>query len=150
MGSPNLESSPSQDGSIPESIATFRGPVAKEMGAIPLPALLPEEILNAMPSIRPPTPPPEDDRSKQKGGKKLRLLEKAEKPPKDLRLGEVTIRVLERSLNGTKTISTPPPKLSKGERNTKEAWIAGERNNNNNRNGLKRVPSRPFSFIRSR
>jgi U3 small nucleolar RNA-associated protein 16 len=126
-----------------ESATTLQGSIAKETGRLALPAFLPDEILNTIPSVRPPTPPAEDDGRKQRAPKKLKLLNKVEKPAKDLRLGDVTIRVL----RGSPGTSTLPPRVSKGEQNIQNAWIAGKRYNSDN--GLKRVPSRPTSFVRS-
>jgi U3 small nucleolar RNA-associated protein 16 len=148
VGSRKFEQKSPQDDTVSESTATLQGSVSKESGRLALPALLPEEILNAEPVTRPPTPPPESG-DQRKRPQKLKFLDKVEKPPKDLHLGDVTIRVLEDYSSGKKTTPTLPPKMSKAGRNIREAWMSGQRNKNSI-NGLKRTAGGPSSFVRSR
>ncbi|KAL1966092.1 hypothetical protein VTN77DRAFT_4840 [Rasamsonia byssochlamydoides] len=149
VGSRTSELKSAQDDSVSESTATLQGSISKDSGRLALPALLPDEILNAEPVARPPTPPSESDDLKRKKPQKLKFLEKVEKPPKDLHRGGVTIRVLEDRSSSKKTTPTLPPKMSKAGRNIREAWIAGQRNKNNP-NGLRRIAGGPSSFVRSR
>ncbi|KAI9767986.1 MAG: hypothetical protein M1840_005298 [Geoglossum simile] len=83
-----------------------------------LPALLPEEILLAVPTTRPPTPPPQ-----QKSQKNHQSLRKhkifTEKPPKDVKRGPITIRVLEPA---NKVLA---PKVVKASSSIKQSWLAG-------------------------
>ncbi|OXV09695.1 hypothetical protein Egran_02524 [Elaphomyces granulatus] len=140
------ENNTAHDDSVSESTATLQGSIPKENGRSPLPTLLPDEILNAVPAARPPTPPPETSEPKQ-SSKKLKFLDNAMKPPRDLHLGGVTIRVLDEGSSGTQTSSALPPKVSKPGRNIREAWMAGKRNKGNS-NSLRRVAGRPSSFVR--
>ncbi|KAI4130212.1 MAG: hypothetical protein LQ338_001827 [Usnochroma carphineum] len=85
----------------------------------PLPALLPDEILAAKPMTRLPTPSPELVPAKAPMNKKRRFLEESTKPPKDVRKGNVRIRVLE------DTRAVLPPKVSKDSQGIRESWLAG-------------------------
>jgi U3 small nucleolar RNA-associated protein 16 len=143
----NSEYNTTHDDSVSESTATLQGSIPKENGRLPLPTFLPDEILNAVPAARPPTPPPEASESKQ-SSRKLKFLDNAVKPPRELHLGGVTIRVLDEGSSGTQTSSALPPKISKTGRNIREAWMAGKRNKGNT-NNLRRVAGRPSSFVRS-
>ncbi|KAL8800629.1 MAG: hypothetical protein Q9182_005042 [Xanthomendoza sp. 2 TL-2023] len=85
-----------------------------------LPALLPDEILAAEPTVRPPTPPPpQREMPKARVNTKRRFLDKSSKPPKDIQKGNLRIRVLE----DRKKIL--PPKISKSSRKIRESWLAG-------------------------
>ncbi|KAL8732703.1 MAG: hypothetical protein Q9181_003871 [Wetmoreana brouardii] len=84
-----------------------------------LPELLPEEILTAEPMPRLPTPIPQLGMVKVTANRKRRFLEQTTKPPKDIRKGNVRIRVLE----DTKPVL--PPKVSKSSQMIRESWLAG-------------------------
>lgn len=86
---------------------------------VPLPELLPEEVLAAEPAARLPTPPPQTDLVKISANKKRRFLEQISKPPKDVKKGNVRIRVLE---DGPPIL---PPKISKTSQMIRESWLAG-------------------------
>lgn len=129
-----------QDDEVSESTATLQGSVAKETGRRALPAVLPDEILNAVPADRLPTPPPDIQR---KYSKRHRFFDEEEKPPKDIRRGDVTIRVLDDKA----AKSTLAPKSSKQGQKVREAWIAGKRNPKP-LPGLKRVPGGKKGFVR--
>ncbi|KAI9776270.1 MAG: hypothetical protein M1839_000504 [Geoglossum umbratile] len=83
-----------------------------------LPALLPEDILLAVPATRPPTPP-----LQHKGQKPLQPLGKhkifTEKPSKDVKRGPITVRVLE----STNTVLAP--KVVKATSSIRESWLVG-------------------------
>jgi U3 small nucleolar RNA-associated protein 16 len=140
------ENNTAHDDSVSESTATLQGSIPKENGRSPLPTLLPDEILNAVPAARPPTPPPETSEPKQTS-KKLKFLDNAVKPPRDLHLGGVTIRVLDEGSSGTQTSSALPPKVSKPGRNIREAWMAGKRNKGNS-NSLRRSQTGSWQTIK--
>lgn len=82
-----------------------------------LPELLPDEILAAEPMVRFPTP--ESLIVRAPTNKKQRFLDKTSKPPKDIRKGNVRIRVLEEKQ------ATLAPKVSKPSQRIKESWLAG-------------------------
>ncbi|KAH8705750.1 hypothetical protein BGW36DRAFT_354148 [Talaromyces proteolyticus] len=126
------------DDLVSESTATLQGSVVRESGRLALPALLPEEILNAESVYRPPTPEPEQ---KPKSTKYHKFFDDVEKPVKDLHRGDVTIRVLE-----DKKVMLPPKSLTAG-RDLKAAWMSGQRRKKAPI-GLKRVSSRPQGFLR--
>ncbi|KAL9021191.1 MAG: hypothetical protein Q9185_001592 [Variospora sp. 1 TL-2023] len=84
-----------------------------------LPALLPDEILAAEPIVRFPTPPPEPVLAKAPINKRQRFLEESSKTPKDIKKGNVRIRVLEEQ----KVIL--PPKVSKRSQSIRESWLVG-------------------------
>ncbi|OKL62405.1 hypothetical protein UA08_03006 [Talaromyces atroroseus] len=126
------------DDIVSESTATLQGSVARESGRRALPALLPDEILNAEPVYRLPSPPPEQQ---QKSTRQHKFFKDVDRPAKDLHRGDVTIRVLE-----DKKIMLPP-KSSKSGRNVKASWVAGQRSRNAP-GGLKRVGGGPKSFVR--
>lgn len=83
-----------------------------------LPALLPEDILLAVPTMRPPTPP-----LQHRGQKHPQPLGKhkifTEKPPKDVKRGPITVRVLE------STNKVLAPKVVKATSSIKQSWLAG-------------------------
>jgi U3 small nucleolar RNA-associated protein 16 len=116
----------SSDDLLSESTATLQGSITQDARRAALPALLPDDILNSEPVLRPPTPPAEDSMAPKKSTK-LRFLEKNEKPPKDVQVGDVTIRVLDAP--STKKTSKPAlaPKASKAGRNVKQSWLQRER-----------------------
>ncbi|KAI4205540.1 MAG: hypothetical protein LQ350_000319 [Teloschistes chrysophthalmus] len=87
----------------------------------PLPDLLPEELLEAEPPTRLPTPPLREDLVKVSANKKRRFLEKPTKPAKDIKRGGVRIRVLE----NTKSIL--PPKAAKSSQMIRESWLHGRK-----------------------
>lgn len=97
-------------------------PKFKWSRADPLPALLPDEILATEPMPRLPTPspePPEPVLAKAPINKRQRFLEETSKPPKDVRKGNVRIRVLEDRR------AILPPKVSKQSQSIRESWLAG-------------------------
>ncbi|KAF2086411.1 hypothetical protein K490DRAFT_57714 [Saccharata proteae CBS 121410] len=89
-----------------------------------IPDLLPLDLLESAPSVRPPTPPPtvttSTQNQNQKKNKHLKFLDDV-KPAKDVKRGPVTVRVLEQQ---NKLL---PPKISKGSRDLREKWLMGER-----------------------
>ncbi|KAL8936366.1 MAG: hypothetical protein Q9216_004972 [Gyalolechia sp. 2 TL-2023] len=84
-----------------------------------LPDFLPDEILAAEPMVRFPTPSPEPRLVKAPINKKQRFLEEKSRPPKDVRRGNVRIRVLEERQ------ATLAPKVSKSSQMIRESWLAG-------------------------
>ncbi|MDI1488909.1 MAG: hypothetical protein OHK93_008186 [Ramalina farinacea] len=92
----------------------------KPRSKAPLPALLPDEILNAEPSA--PIVPLPQSRSTAplKANKKL-LLDKIEKPPKDLVRGKTRIRV-----SADERAILPPKSSGKG-KELREKWLMGQR-----------------------
>ncbi|QGA19638.1 hypothetical protein EYB26_007327 [Talaromyces marneffei] len=130
----------SDDDIVSESTATLQGSVVREPGRRVLPALLPDEILNAEPIHRLPSPPPEEQ---QKTSTKQHKFFKEDRPAKDIRRGDVTIRVLE---NKKEML---PPKNSAVGRHVKAAWQAGQRGRNGTApGGLKRVGGASKGFVR--
>lgn len=99
-----------------DSEAKFKAPRKPQ-----LPVLLPDEILNEEPTARPPIPPPENNKIDHRLAKKRQLLNVNAKPPKDIRRGPVTIRVLD---SGPRNL---PPKASKESKMLREAWLTGQR-----------------------
>ena len=85
-----------------------------------LPALLPEEVLNAEPANRLPTPPRSSNKPQVKV-KRMLLLNGQDKPPKDLVLGNTKIRILQQERT-----TLPPPSSTKG-RGIREKWLLGQR-----------------------
>jgi len=132
------ETIPQDDDLVSESTATIQGSVVRDSGRMVLPALLPDEILNAEPVYRAPSPVSGQPRQSTK---KHKFFDDVKKPAKDIRHGDVTIRVLE---NDKRML---PPKSSKAGQNLKAAWMAGRRNKSGP-SGLKRVSGGPKSFIR--
>jgi U3 small nucleolar RNA-associated protein 16 len=102
--------------------------------------------LSAAPVARPPTPPLEGINGAQKKPTKLKFLEKSEKRPKDAKMGDVTIRVLE-DVSQKKAKMTLPPKASKSGRNSKQAWLDRSRSTGHV-NGMRRTASGAAGFVR--
>lgn len=135
----SVDSKPiSDDDLVSESTATLQGSVVKESRRRLLPALLPDEILNAELVDTLPLPPFEE---KRKDTRQHKFFKDVEKPAKDLHTGNLTIRVLENRKDML------PPKSSKAGRNLKAAWISGQRSRTGPA-GLKRVGGGPKSFVR--
>ncbi|KAF4157870.1 hypothetical protein CNMCM6069_004953 [Aspergillus lentulus] len=131
----------SADDQLSESTETLRGSTTQDARRSALPALLPDEILNAAPVARPPTPPLEELNISHKKPNKLKFLDATEKRPKDVKLGDVTIRVLDE--NPTKKDKTTlPPKASKTGRNAKQNWLNRARSTATV-NGLRRTAGGP-------
>ncbi|KAJ5569531.1 uncharacterized protein N7459_008961 [Penicillium hispanicum] len=139
-------SAPSDD-LLSESTATIQGSTTHDARRRALPALLPDDILNAEPVARPPTPPAEERFAAPKKSNKLRFLEKTEKAPKDVQVGDVTIRVLDAP--STKQNSKPAlaPKASKSGRNVRGNWLKSERSTARV-NGLRMTKGGPSGFVR--
>ncbi|PGH15743.1 hypothetical protein AJ80_05451 [Polytolypa hystricis UAMH7299] len=150
--------SPSKDNDLlSESSATLQGSVAMDVkipSRLTLPALLPDEILNSTPSIRPPTPPPEQVGTAIPStafSRKFKLLESTTKRPRDLRLGTgKSIRVLDSPSTGSSSnnfASALPPKSSKASRGVKESWM---KNNTSGvvGGGLRRTTGGSSGFLR--
>lgn len=139
-------SAPSDD-LVSESTTTLLGSTTEDARRRALPALLPDDILNAEPVVRPPTPPAEDTFAAPKKPSKLRFLERTEKAPKDVRAGDVTIRVLDAP--STKHNSKPSlaPKASKSGRNVKENWLKRDKSTGRV-NGLRRTAGGASGFVR--
>ncbi|GFF40734.1 sporulation protein RMD1 [Aspergillus lentulus] len=136
----------SADDQLSESTETLRGSTTQDARRSALPALLPDEILNAAPVARPPTPPLEELNISHKKPNKLKFLDATEKRPKDVKLGDVTIRVLDE--NPTKKDKTTlPPKASKTGRNAKQNWLNRARSTATV-NGLRRTAGGPSGFVR--
>lgn len=115
--------SPSQD-TFSESLTMIGNePPKQEKGTIraSLPALLPKELLEEEPIVRPPTPPVNISSNRLSKGSKLKLLHKNSEPPKDIHRGMLSIRVLETNR------SLLPPKVSKNSKIIRESWLAGRR-----------------------
>ncbi|KAJ5112652.1 hypothetical protein N7532_000697 [Penicillium argentinense] len=130
-----------------ESTTTLQGSTTQDARRRTLPALLPDDILNAEPMDRAPTPPAEDSSAAPKKSNKLRFLDRTEKAPKDMQVGDVTIRVLDAP--STKSQSKPAlaPKASKAGRNVKDNWLKRERSTAKV-NGLRRTTGGSSGFVR--
>ncbi|MCJ1352016.1 MAG: hypothetical protein MMC33_002000 [Icmadophila ericetorum] len=89
-----------------------------------IPDYLPEELLAAEPMVRLPTPPPLIPMKIQTT--KHKFVEPKTKPPKDVKHGAVTIRVLENNK------SILPPKSSQSSKSLRESWLTGNRGRNKN------------------
>ncbi|KAF7160678.1 hypothetical protein CNMCM5623_006303 [Aspergillus felis] len=136
----------SADDQLSESTETLRGSTTQDARRSALPAFLPDEILNAAPVARPPTPPFEELNVSHKKPNKLKFLDATEKRPKDVKLGDVTIRVLDE--NPTKKAKTTlPPKASKTGRNAKQNWLNRARSTATV-NGLRRTAGGSSGFVR--
>lgn len=92
---------------------------SRTSGKTPLPLLLPEEILAAQPVVRAPTPTLPN--SKVAVSQKRKFLDLESKPPKDIKRGGVTIRVLQDNR------SILPPKSSQVSQTLRESWLSGRR-----------------------
>ncbi|KAJ5604504.1 U3 snoRNA associated [Penicillium lagena] len=131
-----------------ESTTTLQGSITHDVRRRALPALLPDDILNAVPVERPPTPPAEDLVGERKKPNKLRFLDKTDKAPKDVRVGDVAIRVLDAP--STKKNNSQPglaPKISKSGRNIKDNWLKNPRSTGQV-NGLRRTAGGSSGFVR--
>jgi U3 small nucleolar RNA-associated protein 16 len=141
------------DASVPEGTVTLQDANSKDVRLPPprtLPALLPEEILNAEPTVRPPTPTPDNDRPPANTSNKRKLLAKVGRHPKDIKVDGTTIRVLElsgREFSGSGTYSEMTPKASKAGRFVRESWMAGNRSGGSG-SSLRRTAGGPSGFIR--
>lgn len=92
---------------------------AKPSGKMPLPLLLPEEILGAQPEVHAPRLPV--SRSKVAIGQKRKFLDMESKPRKDIKRGDVTICFLQDNR------SILPPKSSPLSQTLRECWLMGRR-----------------------
>ncbi|KMP05510.1 hypothetical protein CIRG_05191 [Coccidioides immitis RMSCC 2394] len=149
-----------QEEILSESSATLQGSEVKAQSSsfllTSLPKFLPDEILLAEPPVRPPTPPRDVEKPSmalKPSGNKLRFLDTVEKKPKDVRLGAMSIRVLEdsHSAAGGKTDlhNSLPPKASKKGRTIRESWMAGNRRGVSAvHGGLRRTTGGPSGFLR--
>ncbi|KAL2850590.1 U3 snoRNA associated-domain-containing protein [Aspergillus pseudoustus] len=132
---------------LSESSATLQGSYTQDARhPTSLPALLPDDVLNAVPDVRPPTPPPETQAIEQKKPTKLRFLDKQEKGPKDVRMGDVAIHVLGGD-SSKKTGTALPPKASKTGRSARETWLKQARSTGHI-NGMRMVSSGSKGFVR--
>lgn len=86
-----------------------------------LPLLLPDDLLNAEPIVRPPTPPPHMSQVKLEVSRKRKLLDIDARPPKDVQRGGLKIRVLSTDAGHL------PPRSSKEGRILRETWLMGQR-----------------------
>lgn len=135
------------DDLLSESTATLLGSTTQDARRAALPALLPDDILNAAPVARPPTPPAEEMDFRQKKPNKLKFLDKTEKRPKDVHMGDVTIRVLDDNVSRKKTKVSLPPKASKNSVKSKQNWMNKARSTGQV-NGLRRTAGGPSGFVR--
>ncbi|CAI7602328.1 unnamed protein product [Penicillium glandicola] len=138
---------PKEDDMLSESTATLQGTTTQDARRAALPALLPDDILNAEFAIRPPTPPAEDQFAMTKKSNKLRFLDKQDKLPKDINMGDVSIRVLDAP--SSKKSSNPPlaPKISKAGRNLQSSMRQKTRTIAQG-NGLRQKAGGPSGFVR--
>lgn len=92
-----------------------------------LPALLPDSLLEAIDSQRPPTPPPqrrgktEEELRKEKLNHHIKFLERTEKPAKDVKKGKLSVAVLGQQNR------VLPPKANRDTRNVREHWLKGRK-----------------------
>lgn len=137
------------DDLVSESTETLQGSTTHDSRRPALPALLPDEILNAAPAERAPTPPADETGPGHKKPNKLKFLDKVEKAPKDVNTGDVTIRVLDEPTSQKKTNPSLAPKTSKTGRNSKENWLKSNRSTARV-NGLRRTAggTGSSSFVR--
>ncbi|KAE8350108.1 U3 snoRNA associated-domain-containing protein [Aspergillus coremiiformis] len=135
------------DDLLSESTDTLQGSSTQDARRSALPALLPDDILNAAPVTRPPTPPAEGLKVTQKKPTKLRFLEKSEKRPKDVKMGDVTIRVLA-DISQKKAKTALPPRASKTGRNSRQIWLDRSRSTGHV-NGLRRTAGGTSGFVRN-
>lgn len=96
-------------------------PLTAQKPKLPLPALLPDNILTDEPPIRPFLPLPQPPTTKGPPNQKKKFPDLVPKRPKDIKKGGVRIRVL-REANGML-----PPKVSRQGRALREAWLMGQR-----------------------
>lgn len=100
---------------------------------MPLPLLLPEEILRAQPAVHAPRLPV--SRSKVALRQKRKFLDTESKPRKDIKRDDVTICFLQDDR------SILPPKSSQLSQTLRESWLMGRRGFK----GESGVPRRKFS-----
>ncbi|KAE8148452.1 U3 snoRNA associated-domain-containing protein [Aspergillus avenaceus] len=134
------------DDMLSESTVTLQGSSTQDTRRSALPALLPDDILNAAPVTRPPTPPAEGRSFAQIKPNKLKFLEKSEKRPRDVKMGDVTIRVLD-DVPQKKAKSLLPPKASRSGRHSKQSWMDRNRSTGHV-NGMRRTAGGTSSFVR--
>jgi U3 small nucleolar RNA-associated protein 16 len=137
------------DDMVSESTVTLQGSTTQDSRRSTLPTLLPDEILNAEPVARPPTPPAEETGARAGKPNKLKFLDKVEKPPKDVSIGDVMIRVLDEPPSQKKSKPSLPPKASKTGRSSKDNWLKNNRSTAQV-NGLRRTAGgkSTSSFVR--
>lgn len=135
------------DDMLSESTATLQGTTTQDARRAALPALLPDDILNAEFAIRPPTPPAEDQFAIPKKSNKLRFLDKQDKLPKDINMGDVSIRVLDAPSSKKSSKPALAPKISKAGRNLKGSMLQKTRTAAQN-NGLRQKAGGPSGFVR--
>lgn len=145
-GGPAHARVPEQDDMMSESTATLQDSGFKDPRVLAgsLPALLPDDILNAEPVARLPTPVSENDRSKPRISQKRKFLDEEQKPPKDVRRGGTTIRVLDGSSGKTNDLA---PRVSKSGKHVREKWLSGNRSGAN-AGGLRRSTGGSKGFVR--
>ncbi|KKK23420.1 hypothetical protein P175DRAFT_0525034 [Aspergillus ochraceoroseus IBT 24754] len=143
---PRLGAGSPTDDLVSESSETLQGSFTQDSRHPTLPTLLPDEILNAVPAIRPPTPPAETFSVSQKKPTKLRFLDRKEKAPKDIKMGDVAIRVLGSGARKQPN-SALPPKASKSGRNAKDMWLKQARSTGHV-NGLRMTSGGSKGFVR--
>ncbi|EGD87446.1 hypothetical protein H112_05990 [Trichophyton rubrum D6] len=97
---------------------------SKHGPSAPLPALLPDEILNAELS-QPLITGLDVEKLKMNTPRHIRITDTADRQPKDLKIGSTAIRVLGDSGSGSNPIL--PPKSSNSSRRVKENWVGGRR-----------------------
>ncbi|KAJ5925092.1 hypothetical protein N7454_007731 [Penicillium verhagenii] len=131
---------PPSDDLLSESTATLQGSNTQDARRSALPALLPDDILNAEPVARALTPPTEESFAPKKPTKQ-------KKAPKDVQVGDVTIRVLDAPSVKRKASTSLAPKSSKAARNVKDAWLKGKRSVGHV-NGLRRTAGGSTGFVR--
>ncbi|KAJ5645991.1 hypothetical protein N7490_002363 [Penicillium lividum] len=134
------------DDLLSESTTTLQGSITQDSRRSALPALLPDDILNAAPAPRGLTPPAEDSFVPKKSNK-LRFLDKTEKAPKDVQVGDVTIRVLDAPSTKRKSTTRLAPKASKTGLSVKDTWLKGQRSVGHV-NGLRRTAGGSSGFVR--
>ncbi|OJK00876.1 hypothetical protein ASPACDRAFT_77758 [Aspergillus aculeatus ATCC 16872] len=132
---------------LSESTETLQGTTTESARRSALPALLPDDILNAAPDARPPTPPAEEMEIVRPKPTKMRFLDKKEKAPKDLQMGDVTIRVLDGDVSRKKSKTALPPKSSKSSQNARQAWLGAARSTAKV-NGMRRTAGGSSGFVR--
>lgn len=134
---------PDSSGGIPQ-IIDDEGKIPQKKpesnGNPPLPLLLPMEILAAEPVVHAPTPP--FSNSKLAISQKRKFLDPEPKPPKDIKRGNVRIRVLPDNR------SNLPPESSQASKALRESWLTGRMG----RKGVVQLPRRKPSgeFVRKR
>ena len=112
---------PESLGEYPQTIDEDRNPSAKTKFSkkIPLPLLLPEEILAANPPAHALIPP--FSNSKLATNQKRKFVDLEPKPPKDIKRGSVNVRVLQDNR------SILPPKSSHASKTLRESWLISRR-----------------------